>query len=92
MEKDSLDIRSYRIRANEEKHLILPEHPYSIILVVETDQILPKWRNWICEQIVYSKHCIQAMVTGYECSIWHDVLDETYLVFTTINHQPIIAL
>lgn len=92
MEKDSLDIRSYRIRSNEEKHLFLPRYPYSIILVVETDQILPKWRNWICEQIVYSKHCIQAMVTGYKCSIWHDVLDETYLFFTTINHQPIIAL
>lgn len=41
MEKDSLDIRSYRIRSNEEKHLFLPRYPYSIILVVETDQILP---------------------------------------------------
>lgn len=86
MEKDCSDIRSYRIRANEEKHLILPEQPYYIILVVESTQILPEWRNWICEQIVYSKHCIQAMVTGYECSVWHDVLDETYLVF--YNYQP----
>lgn len=86
MEKDCLDIRSYRIKANEEKHLILPEQPYYIILVVKTDQILPEWRNWICKQIVYSKHCIQAMVTGYECSIWDDVLDETYLVL--YNYQP----
>ncbi|MEQ1188852.1 MULTISPECIES: DUF7684 family protein [Acinetobacter] len=86
MEKDCLDIRSYRIKANEEKHLILPEQLYYIILVVKNGQILPEWRNWICEQIVYSKHCIQAMVTGYECSIWDDVLDETYLVF--YNYQP----
>jgi len=45
MEKGCLNIRSYRIRANEEKHLILTEQPYYILLVVETDQILPKWRN-----------------------------------------------
>ncbi len=76
----------FRIRANEEKHLILPEQPYYIILVVESTQILPEWRNWICEQIVYSKHCIQAMVTGYEGSIWDDVLDENYLVL--YNYQP----
>ncbi|MDN8447474.1 hypothetical protein QZK77_00800 [Acinetobacter baumannii] len=79
-------MRSYRIRANEEKHLILPEQPYYIILVVESTQTLPEWRNWICEQIVYSKHCIQAMVTGYKCSIWDDVLDENYLVL--YNYQP----
>ncbi|MBJ9704063.1 hypothetical protein [Acinetobacter calcoaceticus] len=86
MGKDCLDILSYRIRANEEKHLILPEQPYYIILVVKTDAIPPKWRNWICEQIVYSKHCIQAMVTGYEYSLWDDVLDEEYLFFH--NYQP----
>ncbi|CAI3106031.1 hypothetical protein MWMV14_MWMV14_00397 [Acinetobacter baumannii] len=57
MEKDCSDIRSYRIRANEEKHLILPEQPYYIILVVESTQILPEWRNWICDclfQTLYS--------------------------------------
>ncbi|MEQ1066242.1 hypothetical protein ABLB96_14370 [Acinetobacter sp. XH1741] len=86
MEKDCLDIRSYRIRANEEKHLALPEQSYYIILAVNTDQILSQWRNWICKQIVYSKHCIQAMVTGHESSIWDDVLDETYLAF--YNYQP----
>lgn len=53
---------------------------------MKTDEILPKWRNWICEQIVYSKHCIQAMVTEYECSVWDDVLDEEYLFFH--NYQP----
>ncbi|ELW82740.1 hypothetical protein ACINWCA92_2537 [Acinetobacter baumannii WC-A-92] len=47
----------------------------------------------MCEQIVYSKHCIQAMVTEYECSIWDDVLDENYLVlYNYLNHQSIIAL
>ena len=86
MEKDCLDIRSYRIRANVAVHLALPEQSYYIILVVNTNQILPEWRNQLCEQIVYSKRCIQAMVTGHECSIWDDVLDETYLGF--YNDQP----
>lgn len=86
MEKDCLDIRSYRIRANEAVHVALPEQSYYIILAVNTDQILPEWRNWICEQIVYSRLCIQAMVTGHECSIWDNVLDETYLGF--YNYQP----
>lgn len=86
MKKDCLDIRSYRIRTNEDADLVLPEQSYYIILIVGTKQILPEWRNWICEQIVYSKLCTQAMVTGYECSIWDDVLDETYLGF--YNYQP----
>ncbi|WPO68688.1 hypothetical protein SDC64_07125 [Acinetobacter haemolyticus] len=86
MKKDCLDIQSCRIRANEEAHLVLPEQPYYIILIVDTKQILPEWRNWICEQIVYSKRCIQAMVTGHECSIWDDVLDETYVAF--YNNKP----
>ncbi|MGG2098700.1 hypothetical protein ABFY41_14115 [Acinetobacter haemolyticus] len=86
MKKDCLDIQSCRIRANEEAHLVLPEQPYYIILIVDTKQILPEWRNWICEQIVYSKRCIQAMVTGHECSIWDDVLDETYVAF--YNNEP----
>lgn len=86
MKKDCLDIQSCRIRANEEADLVLPEQPYYIILIVDTKQILPEWRNWICEQIVYSKRCIQAMVTGHECSIWDDVLDETYVAF--YNNEP----
>lgn len=91
MEKDCLNIQSYRITANEEAHLVLPEQSYFIILIVNAEKNRPEWRNWICEQIVNSKRCIQAMVTGHECSIWDDVLDETYLDFITINHQSIIA-
>ncbi|ENV08342.1 hypothetical protein F966_03016 [Acinetobacter higginsii] len=90
MKKDCLDIRIYKIRANAEDYLVLPEQSYFIILVVNAEQILPEWRNWICEQIVYSKRCIQAMVTGHECSIWDDILDETYLGF--YNYQPPVIL
>ncbi|MFL9474380.1 hypothetical protein ACKER9_01020 [Acinetobacter baumannii] len=77
MEKDCSDIRSYRIRANEEKHLILPEQPYYIILVVVSTQILPEWRNWTCEQIVYSKHCIQA-IYNYQPPVDHCFMTTWY--------------
>ena len=86
MEKNCLDIETYKIRVNERTDLVLPEQSYYIILVVNTNQVLPEWRNQLCEQIVHSRLCIQAMVTGYECFVWHDVLDETYLVF--YNYQP----
>ncbi|MCH7335267.1 hypothetical protein [Acinetobacter sp. NIPH 2699] len=84
MEKHCLNTR--KIKANEEIALILPEQPYYIILIVNTNQVLPEWRNQLCERIVHSKMCIQAMVTGHECSNWDDILDETYLGFH--NYQP----
>ncbi len=86
MEKNCLDIETYKIRVNERTDLTLPEQSYYIILVVNTNPVLPEWRNQLCEQIVHSRLCIQAMVTGHECSIWDDVLDETYVAF--YNNEP----
>ncbi len=49
MEKNCLDIETYKIRVNERTDLVLPEQSYYIILVVNTNPVLPEWRNQLCE-------------------------------------------
>ncbi|MBO3656507.1 DUF7684 family protein [Acinetobacter haemolyticus] len=86
MNTENINIEYVTTEANEDITLTLPKNDYFAILMINTDQVSPSWRNQLCEQIVYSKRCIQAMVTGHECSIWDDVLDETYVAF--YNNEP----
>lgn len=86
MNTENINIEYVTTEANEDITLTLPKNDYFAILMINTDQVSPSWRNQLCEQIVHSRLCIQAMVTGHECSIWDDVLDETYVAF--YNNEP----
>lgn len=86
MNTENINIEYVTTEANEDITLTLPKNDYFAILMINTDQVSPSWRNQLCEQIVNSRLCIQAMVTGHECSIWDDVLDETYVAF--YNNEP----
>lgn len=74
------------IYANENITFTLTQNDYFAILVIRTSQVSTSWRDQFCEGLINSEHCKQVMVLGHECSIWDDVLDETYLHF--YNDQP----
>lgn len=86
MNTENINIEYVTTDVNENITLTLPKNDYFAILRINTNQVLPEWRNQLCEQIVHSRLCIQVMVTGHECSIWDDVLDETYVAF--YNNEP----
>lgn len=88
MNTENINIEYVTTEANEDITLTLPKNDYFAILMINTDQVYPSWRNQFCEKIVSSKQCIQVMVLGHECSIWDDVLDETYVDFYN-NELPI---
>lgn len=86
MNTENINIEYVTTDVNENITLTFPKNDYFAILRINTNQVLPEWRNQLCEQIVHSRLCIQVMVTGHECSIWDDVLDETYVAF--YNNEP----
>jgi len=74
-------ISHYDLLANQAIHLELPQEPYIVVLAIHNNNVTNDWRNQCSDWIVKSKQCYWALAWGYECSIWDDALDYSYLEF-----------
>ena len=59
MNTENINIEYVTTDVNENITLTLPKNDYFAILRINTNQVLPEWRNQLCEQIVHSRPIVQ---------------------------------
>ncbi|AYO54872.1 DUF7684 family protein [Acinetobacter wuhouensis] len=73
------EMTTFELMVNQEILCDLPQTPYILVIAIHSQNAEKEWRYAICDWIVKSKQCYWALAWGYDCSLWDDALDWSYL-------------
>lgn len=76
-----INVLHFELMVNQEINFDLPETPYVLVIAIHSQNVEKEWRYTCCDWIVKSKQCYWALAWGYDCSLWDDALDCSYLEF-----------